>query len=81
MQDDGCHGGEALTAFAWMHFEEIADETCSIYQARGHDNGHVCSAMTKCKNCDPSKPCFIPDEYNVYQVDEFSHFHGAEAMK
>lgn len=37
--DDGCHGGEAFNAFEWMSKNEISDETCSIYRARGHDNG------------------------------------------
>jgi cathepsin X len=41
--DDGCHGGEAYNAFEWMHTNEITDETCSIYRARGHDNGAKCS--------------------------------------
>ena len=42
--DDGCHGGEAYNAFEWMHSNEVTDETCSIYRARGHDNGEACSA-------------------------------------
>lgn len=37
--DDGCHGGEAFNAFQWMSKNEITDETCSVYRARGHDNG------------------------------------------
>ena len=31
MQDDGCHGGEPVRAFEWMHYNEVTDETCSIY--------------------------------------------------
>jgi cathepsin X len=73
-QDDGCHGGEPVNAFAYMHFNEVTDETCSIYTARGYDNGETCSPITKCRNCDPHKPCFVPDEYNVYKVDEYAHF-------
>jgi len=42
--DDGCHGGEAFNAFEWMAKNEISDETCSIYRARGHDNGEACSS-------------------------------------
>lgn len=37
--DDGCHGGEAYNAFEWMHNNEVTDETCAIYRARGLDNG------------------------------------------
>jgi cathepsin X len=40
--DDGCHGGEAYNAFEWMNKNEVTDETCSIYRARGHDNGEKC---------------------------------------
>jgi len=52
--DDGCHGGEAFNAFEWMSKNEIADETCSIYRARGHDNGEKCSNIIKCENCSPN---------------------------
>jgi cathepsin X len=80
LHDGGCHGGWPQQAYAWMHFNEVTDETCSIYEARGHDNGRTCSAMSKCRNCDPYKPCFIPETYNVYNVDEFGSFSGEEAM-
>jgi cathepsin X len=76
MQDDGCDGGEPINAYNYMHFNDITDETCAIYTARGHDNGHKCSPVTICRNCNPFEPCFIPDEYNVYRVDEFGHFEG-----
>jgi cathepsin X len=79
-QDDGCHGGEPVNAFAWMHYNEVTDETCSIYRARGYDNGIQCDAITVCRNCDPHEPCFVPDSYNVYGVDEWSHFEGAAQM-
>lgn len=76
MNDDGCHGGEALSAFEFMHFSNITDETCSIYRARGHDNGIKCSNITMCKNCNPNDPCFVPDTYNVYNVDEYGSVAG-----
>ena len=79
--DDGCHGGYAYNAFAWMHENEITDETCSVYRARGHDNGEVCSAMNVCRNCSPGEACFVPDEYLVYGVDEYDTVVGEEAMK
>lgn len=79
-QDDGCHGGEAFNAFEWMSKNEITDETCSIYRARGHDNGMECSSMAVCENCMPGKPCFVPDSYLVYNTDEYGHVSGEEAM-
>jgi cathepsin X len=61
MQSDGCHGGEPIWAYQWMNENEITDETCSIYSARGHDNGNICSPMLMCKNCNPHEDCKIPD--------------------
>jgi len=80
MKDQGCHGGEPVFAYEWMYNNEVTDETCSIYQARGHDNGITCSPITKCRNCDPHEPCFVPDEYKVYKVAEFAHFSGEHEM-
>jgi cathepsin X len=63
-----------------MHSNEVTDETCSIYRARGHDNGEQCSSMIKCENCEPGKPCYVPDEYYIYGVDEYNTVSGEEAM-
>ena len=79
-QDDGCHGGEAYNAFEWMNKNEVTDETCSIYRARGHDNGAECSSMIQCENCMPGQPCFVPDEYFIYGVDEYGTVAGEENM-
>ena len=78
--DDGCHGGEAFNAFEWMNKNEITDETCAIYRARGHDNGEACSAQLKCDNCMPGKPCFAQDNYKIYGTEEYGHVKGEEAM-
>merc|ERR1719454_1756887 len=67
--DDGCHGGEAYNAFEWMHQNEVTDETCSIYRARGHDNGAKCSQQIMCENCSPTKGCWNQDNYKVYRAD------------
>lgn len=77
---NGCHGGNAIYAYSYLHFNEGTDETCSIYQARGHDNGLECSPIVKCKDCHPGEPCFIPAEYNVYKVNDFGLFHGEDKM-
>jgi cathepsin X len=39
MNDHSYRGFEALSAFEFMHNNNITDETCSIYQARDYDNG------------------------------------------
>jgi cathepsin X len=80
MFDDGCHGGEAISAYEFMHSNEVTDETCSIYRARGHDNGISCSNITVCRNCNPNDPCFVPDTYHYYHVGEFGPLRGEDAM-
>jgi len=42
MSDNGCEGGDANTAYEYIHKYGISDETCSSYRARGHTNGAVC---------------------------------------
>lgn len=63
-----------------MAENEITDETCSIYKARGHDNGEICSSMSLCRNCNPGEACFIPEEYRVFGVDEYDMVTGEEDM-
>ena len=79
-KDQGCHGGEAYNAFEWMADNEVTDETCSIYRARGLDNGQKCSAMNVCRNCSPGEACVVPDQYLVYGVDQFGEVSGEENM-
>jgi len=62
----GCHGGNALHGNSYLHFNEGTDETCSIYTARGWDNGHACSPITVCRDCKPHMDCFVPDKYPIY---------------
>ena len=78
--DRGCHGGNAYNGYKWIHENYITDETCSIYMARGWDNGEECSAMTKCRNCEPGEACYVPEQYYVYKVDEYGHVKGEKAM-
>ena len=79
-KDLGCHGGEAYNAFEWMHYNEVTDETCSIYRAKGLDMGQVCSAMNVCRDCSPGEACRVPDSYYVYGVDEFGEVTGEQNM-
>ena len=78
--NNGCHGGYALNAYKWMSENETTDETCSIYQARGHDNGEKCSAMQMCRNCSPGGACVVPDKYHVYGIDEYGTVTGEQDM-
>lgn len=78
--DEGCHGGDARTAYEWIHNNNITDETCSPYQAYGHDNGVGCSSMIKCKNCFPQKGCWAQERAKIYSVDEFGDVVGEQNM-
>jgi len=77
-KDDGCHGGEPIFAFEYMHYNNITDATCSAYQSVGHENGMGCSPSRICKTCEPGMPCFVPDSYPIYSVEEYAHFPGGE---
>ena len=81
MNDDGCHGGFALSAYEYATKNYVTDETCAIYHGRGHDNGYGCSNVTLCRDCKGHEPCFIPDEYHIYQVDQYGEVKGEEEMK
>jgi len=73
---DGCHGGDAGVANKWMAENGITDETCSIYVARGHDNGAPCSKVSKCETCWPETGCYRPENYFTYFVDEYGDVKG-----
>lgn len=36
--------------------------------------------MTMCRNCNPGEACYIPEEYYIYQVEEYGFVAGEEAM-
>jgi len=36
--------------------------------------------MSYCRDCHPGEACFVPDEYYVYQVEEFGPAVGEQAM-
>jgi cathepsin X len=78
--DLGCKGGDMLTAYQWIHENNITDETCSSYQALGWTNGLGCDPMAKCKNCKPSGACWAQTGAHVYGVDSFGQVKGEQAM-
>merc|ERR1719330_1645039 len=77
---DGCHGGDAGLANKWMAENDITDETCSIYQARGHDNGLPCSDLEMCETCWPKAGCSTPKHYLTYRVAEYGHIEGDQEL-
>jgi len=80
LSDNGCGGGDAKNAYQWIHENNITDETCSNYQAYGHDNGIGCSSQIKCTNCWPGKGCWAQERAKIYGINEFGEVKGEEAM-
>jgi len=79
-EDNGCHGGDFMTALKFGHDNELTDETCAIYHGRGLDNGYSCSPVVKCRDCGQHVPCKIPDQYNVYKVAQYASIKGEKDM-
>ena len=71
MENGGCHGGNPVLAYKWIKENNITDETCSPYQANGHDMNVQCNSMIKCKNCQPGKGCFAQPRAKIYGVEDY----------
>jgi cathepsin X len=69
---NGCHGGDSLGAYQWMHDNDITDETCAPYQAKSWKEGMQCNATSLCMECFSSGPCFQPKSFNTYRVGEYA---------
>ncbi len=44
----GCMGGEPINALRYIVKNQITDETCKPYLAKGYTNGEQCTSQTKC---------------------------------
>lgn len=64
-----------------MTKNNITDESCTPYQARGNTNGIECSPIIKCKTCwGFNQTCSVPDRYPVYAADTYGWVNGTEDM-
>ena len=79
--DQGCHGGDPITAYQFIHEKGIPEETCQLYEATGHDTGNNCTDQDVCMNCSPGKGCSPQPTYKKYFVDEFGLVNGTAAME
>nr|CCA15230.1 cathepsinlike cysteine protease putative [Albugo laibachii Nc14] len=79
--DGGCHGGDPLSAFRYIHENGIPDESCQRYEATGHDTGNQCRPQDVCENCAPSRGCWAQKSYEKYYVSEFGTVRGEHQMK
>ena len=64
-------------AYQWIKENNITDETCSPYQALGHDTGLGCTADIKCKNCSGST-CAAQGSAKIYTITEHGVITQAE---
>ncbi|GMH51523.1 hypothetical protein TrRE_jg2413 [Triparma retinervis] len=81
--DNGCHGGDPITVYQYIHENGIPEETCQLYAAEGHDTGRTCNAIDVCMDCAPgSSTCTAVDDsvYYSYGVDEYGLVNGTDAM-
>lgn len=63
-----------------VYENNITDETCSIYVAKGHKEGYVCDDMTICKSCLPGKGCWAQKNAKIYGVKEYGYVNGVQEM-
>jgi cathepsin X len=78
--DDGCHGGDHISAFQYIHDNGITDETCAPYLALSWYEGRKCDDMSHCKECHPSGDCVVPKKYNTYKIGEYGSVSGEQDM-
>jgi cathepsin X len=67
--DQGCHGGDYLSAFKWVKENGITEENCSNYRAQGHEEDNA-NIQPICKDCAPDK-CFKPKNFNTYTISDY----------
>ncbi|TYZ57012.1 hypothetical protein PybrP1_003278 [[Pythium] brassicae (nom. inval.)] len=80
LEDQGCHGGDQLAAYRFIHDHGVPEEGCQRYAATGHDTGNQCRAIDVCANCTPDKGCFPQPSYDKYFVSEFGTTLGEQQM-
>ena len=80
LADDGCNGGDIITAYEYIYNKGITDETCEVYRARGHTNGQNCGSFEPCYTCDPDGTCYVPDTYLLYNLTGFEKVSGVSQM-
>ena len=68
---NGCSGGSGITAYKYIAENNITDETCSVYQARGWKNGITCSQDILCSTCDPNTGCSTVTNYKIYSISQY----------
>jgi len=69
MVDQGCHGGDYMSAFKFVKENGVPEDSCSNYRAQGHEETNN-NKQPICKDCADGK-CFVPKEYPMYTVTDY----------
>jgi len=69
MVDQGCHGGDYMSAFKYVKENGLTEENCSNYRAQGHEEDNA-NIQPLCKDCADGK-CFTPKKYNKYTISDY----------
>lgn len=79
--DNGCYGGDPITALQYIHENNITSETGAIYRAQGwYKTGRTCTAESYAFTCSPGAGCGPVDTYQAYHVEEYGEVNGSHAM-
>lgn len=73
--DYGCLGGEPLSAFRWIIANNITDESCHSYAAKGYTNGYGCSSIAKCQSCSNNTCKSVPNS-KIYALNDYGTIGG-----
>lgn len=59
----------------------ITDESCAIYEAKGRAEGMVCDEQAICKNCRPGLGCWAQRNAKIYGITGYGRVAGETNMR
>jgi len=80
--NDGCHGGNHMSAFSYMQRKGITDETCNPYKAKSwfERGGTHCTPASICNECNPDGSCAVPKRVYKYTLTSHYELSGEQKM-
>eukprot|EP01012_Entosiphon_sulcatum_P017860 TRINITY_DN2260_c0_g2_i1.p2 TRINITY_DN2260_c0_g2~~TRINITY_DN2260_c0_g2_i1.p2 ORF type:complete len:287 (-),score=59.40 TRINITY_DN2260_c0_g2_i1:197-1057(-) len=75
---DGCGGGDATSAYSFLHSHGVPSDTCQNYAAKG--SGSECTALHVCETCTPTGGCSPIQNFTMFKAAEHGTVMGAEKM-
>jgi hypothetical protein len=75
-------GGEPYNTFKWITNNNITDNTCQAYKAKGYTTGITCNSKAKCEKCSPGgKDCASRANSKIYGIKDYGTVAGVSDMK